>query len=267
MEDKTISIFYIIDEFFKNINYVANKKARISHSEVVLIGLLACYIYGGNFEKARIISIERGYCKQISRSRFNRRLHKVPQYIWNGLLTLFKKTNEQCFIVDSFPLPVVKNARIYRSNVYKGKEYKGYSASKKEWFYGVKVHMIIDDNSMPVEFSITHGSMHDMKGLKQLSINLARGSTLLADAAYNDYSFEEQLQQDKGITLFAKRKKNAKKPPLIKNSELYKKRKKIETAFSSILSLTGRTIHAVTRKGFELKISLFIFAYALFMIY
>ena len=38
-------------------------------------------------------------------------------------------------------------------------------------------------------------------------------------------------------------------------------RKRVETAFSQITMLFPRFIHAVTRKGFELKIYLFILAY------
>jgi len=41
-----------------------------------------------------------------------------------------------------------------------------------------------------------------------------------------------------------------------------RKRKIIETAFSCIEKLMPRSIHAVTKAGFELKIMLFVLAYA-----
>jgi len=56
------------------------------------------------------------------------------------------------------------------------------------------------------------------------------------------------------------RKENAKR----KDRGVSKKiRKMIETVFSSITSLFGRTIHAVTALGFELKVIMFIFAYSM----
>ena len=41
-----------------------------------------------------------------------------------------------------------------------------------------------------------------------------------------------------------------------------RKRKIIETVFSCIEKLMPRSIHAVTKMGFELKVTLFVLAYA-----
>jgi transposase len=243
MDVKIITTFYIIDEFFKKISYKDHPKARVTNSEVATLMITAAYYFGGNFEKTRLMFLCRNYCKSISKSRLNRRIHAIPSVIWNKLLSIFKQ------------------ARVSRAHMYKGKEYKGYCAAKKEYFYGLKVHMIVDQTGIPIEFYISPGSMHDIKAIKHLTINLQKDSILIADAGYTDYAFEEELRTDRQITLGAKRRKNSKKPSLLQDESFYKKRKRIETTFSSILRFTSRTIQAVTQKCFELKLSLFIFAY------
>jgi transposase len=261
MDVKIITTFYIIDEFFKKISYKDHPKARVTNSEVATLMITAAYYFGGNFEKTRLMFLCRNYCKSISKSRLNRRIHAIPSVIWNKLLSIFRNLEEKIFIVDSFPVPVIKQARVSRAHMYKGKEYKGYCAAKKEYFYGLKVHMIVDQTGIPIEFYISPGSMHDIKAIKHLTINLQKDSILIADAGYTDYAFEEELRTDRQITLGAKRRKNSKKPSLLQDESFYKKRKRIETTFSSILRFTSRTIQAVTQKCFELKLSLFIFAY------
>lgn len=265
MEMKIISTFYIIDEFFKGMGYKPHPQALLTDSEIVFVAILAAYYCGGNLKKALSLCILQKYVKSISYSRFIRKLRKIKDEIWYAFFSLFDKTKEKCFIVDSFPVPVIKNARIYRAKIINPENNKGYCASKKEYFCGFKVHLVITQTGVPVEFFISPGSMHDIKAFKRLSLNIPNKSILLADAAYTDYKFEEKLKKERGITMVVKRKKNAKKKPLITSSKLYKKRRRIESTFSTILGLTNRTIHAVTQKGFELKLLCFVLAYSFFI--
>jgi hypothetical protein len=66
------------------------------------------------------------------------------------------------------------------------------------------------------------------------------------------------------IFLASKRKTNAKNAPFQKILYDGKKRKIIETTFSSILKNTLRNIHAITRRTLELNLSIMIIAHAFF---
>ena len=128
---------------------------------------------------------------------------------------------------------------------------------------GVKLHMICDVNGGPVQISLFPASEHDIKAFKKINLNLPANSSIYADKAYNDYEYEDRLIQEKQIHLMPIRKKNSKRKGggfLAKIRR--RKRKIIETAFSCIEKLMPRSIHAVTRAGFELKIMLFVLAYA-----
>ncbi|MEM7581176.1 MAG: transposase [Cyanobacteria bacterium P01_A01_bin.80] len=68
------------------------------------------------------------------------------------------------------------------------KHYRGYTASKKRYFYGVRFQLLTTKDGIPVEFVILPGSASDMRGLNALPLNLLPGSEVYADAAYTDYN-------------------------------------------------------------------------------
>ena len=168
------------------------------------------------------------------------------------------------FIIDSFPVAVCQNNKIFRCKIFKSKSYRGYTASKKSYFFGVKVHMTVTSEGIPVEFLITPGSTGDAKALRSFSFDLPKGSTVYGDSAYNSYAFETCLNTTCMIKLVPKRRKNSRR----KNSsidELFLRfhRGRIETTFSEITHLMPRNIQAKTPKGFLLKVLFFILGYTL----
>lgn len=198
----------------------------------------------------------------LSKSRFNRRLHALGVELISDIQKLigeiFKDTNEtQEYAVDSFPAAVCENIRIFHSKIYREEEYRGYQASKKRYFYGLKVHMVVTTGGRPIEFIFSPGSCSDIKAFKRLDLDLPEGSTIYADKAYTDYN-EEDFLTTVGIELKPQRKDNAKRrfsgcmEFVINHS-----RKMVETVFSGVANLFPKHIHAVTARGFELKLALF----------
>lgn len=202
----------------------------------------------------------------LSRSRFNRRLYRVEQMLlvlFEALGQTWKQLNtESVYSIDSFPIPVCDNIRIPRSKIYDGKEeYRGYQTSKKRYFYGIKIHLMVTESGEPVEFFLTNGSFADVKGLKVFPFDLPEGSVVYADRAYNDYEVEDLLLEAENIHLSAMRKSNSTRPVAGYVQFLqHHKRKVIETTGSLISQLLPKSIHAVTAKGFELKAMLFVLA-------
>ena len=263
MVTNIITIYCICEDFFKEINYKDNKQTEVKTSEILTIALTAMKFFGGNYKKSYLFFKSHNYFKKyLSYSRFIRRLNSIDKDILNLLFAIFarsfkesNKNNE--YIIDSFPVPVCCNIRIKRCKIYNEKCYRGYSASKKEFFYGIKVHMLVTEDGKPVEFTITPGSVNDLKAAKTFTFNLLKDSNIYADKGYNDYEFENYLKKERKINLLPQRKSNSKKP----NKYKPKIRKRIESVFSSIVAMFPNRIHAVTRNGFELKVILFICLY------
>jgi hypothetical protein len=90
------------------------------------------------------------------------------------------KNTESVYSIDSFPIPVCDNIRIPRSKIYEGEEeYRGYQASKKRYFYGIKIHLMVTASRQPVEFFLTSGSFADVKGLRVFPFALPEGSVFM----------------------------------------------------------------------------------------
>jgi len=130
---------------------------------------------------------------------------------------MWKSLNsEHIYSLDTFPVPVCDNYRIPRAKVYQEEAYRGYVASKKRYFYGLKLQLMVTETGQPVEFFLTPGSFHDGGGLPWFDFDIPAGSTVFADKSYNLYWLEDVLQET-GIQLLPIRKKNSrpvKRPPL-----------------------------------------------------
>jgi len=270
MEMQIITIFCICDEIFKQQGFNDDPQCRMSSAEVITTVIVASCYFGGNHEQARHFLKEHGYIpSMLSKSQLNRRFHMLGEdalsTIFSVISKYFKTTNTNNeFAVDSFPVKVCENIRIKRCKIYHTEEYRGYMSGKKQYFYGLRVHMITSTTGEPIEFVLAPGSNNDVKILKQMNLDLPKNSTLYADKAYNDYTHEDLAKEAAGIHIIADRKKNSRRPMEACLKYIHGiLRKPIETAFSCITRLFPKSIHAVTAKGFELKVGAFILAYAM----
>jgi hypothetical protein len=264
LDDTITTTYYLCDEFLKSVGHRDDPQARLSTAEVMTIPLVACALFSGNIEASRSFLDEYGYVeKAISKSRLNRRLHAIDPCLWKGLFALLAEVfkherSEQTYVVDSLPVAVCDNIRIRRCRLYPPEEhagaFRGYIPSKRRYFYGLRVHLVVTEAGEPVEFSLVAGSEADVSVFKDLELDLPEGSTILADKAYTDYDYEDLLEEV-GLHLKAQRKKNSKRPMPLWEEFLGKPiRQYIETVFSRMSALFARKIHAVTPRGFELKI-------------
>lgn len=267
MEDRIVAVYCLTDDILKALNHYEDPRCRMTDAEIMTAAVCAMMFFGGNFEKSRALLRSPKYMPDmIEKSRFCRRLHRLRDLFF--AMTVFfseiwKNLNaDSMYLIDSFPVSVCDNIRIPRSRIYRGEAYRGYNASKRRYFYGLKVHMICTGGGHPVEIFFSPGSMNDAEGLKLFSFSLPENSTVCGDKAYSNYDFEDLLWETGKIRLMPIRKKNMKRQwPSCTEYLLRKARKYAETANSLITGMFPKSIHAVTPAGFEIKILLFILAY------
>jgi hypothetical protein len=163
-------------------------------------------------------------------------------------------------VIDSFPIAACDNYHIPRSQRYQGEIWRGHQASKKRYFYGLKVHLLVTEHGQPVEFFLTPGSTSDTRALKLYHFDLPTGAWIIGDKAYTDYIIEDMLAEA-GLHLLPLRKKNSTRPvpPWVRYLQS-SYRKIVETTGSLVERLLPKSIHAVTSQGFELKVALFVLA-------
>lgn len=265
MDSQIVAIFCLCDDVLKGLHHSEDRQCKMSDAEVMTTSIVAALFFAGNMETARLFLKEQGYIpNMLGKSRFNRRQHRIAELfltVFNLLGTFWKQLNEHSiYVVDSFPVASCDNYRIPRSQRYLGEEWRGYQASKKRYFYGLKLHIMVTGSGHPVEFFLTPGSWSDTHALKLYQFDLPEDALITGDKAYNHYALED-IMLDAHLNLLPLRKKNSHRPlPAWLTYLLSCCRKIVETTGSLIERLLPKHIHAVTARGFELKIALFVLA-------
>lgn len=268
MTYQIILIYCVCDDLLKVFNVRDDSQVKMSTAEVMSVVLIAALLFYGNHDRARLILKAQGFFpNMLSKSQLNRRLHAIDPAIWQRMMGQFAETFHQLnqtneYIVDSFPVAACQNCRIFRAKLLRGKEYRGYCASKNTFFYGLKVHMVTSASGCPIEVIFSTGNESDITAFRKLNLDLPAGSRIYGDRAYTDYEYEDLLLDVANTQLIAQRKANSKRPLIGPIKYLQSTtRKRIETSFSCITRLFPRHINAVRQKGFELKIFTFILAF------
>jgi hypothetical protein len=270
MHIKIICIYCICDDFLSAFGLRDDKQCRMTSAEILTVAIVSALFFNGNLARARLILKHDRYIpNMLSEGRLNRRLHEIDVSIWQSIFhaisKVFCKNNESLeYLVDSMPVEVCLNVRSYRCKLLTGKQFIGFCKAKKKFYYGFKIHMITTGNGKPVEFIITPASVADITAFRLMEIDLPQGASIYGDKAYTQYSFEDDLQEFEKIKLIPDRKTNATRQHSGCVQYLQSVlRKRIETTFSQIISMFPRKIHAVTKKGFLLKLIIFIISFSI----
>jgi hypothetical protein len=268
MDTQIVAVYCICDDLLQAMHHPLDPQCQMSDAEVMTTAIVAMLYFGGNFERARQHMHEYGYVPQmVSKSRFNRRLHRIGHLtlaLFATLAEVFKQWNdESIYLIDSLPIAMCDNYRIPHAKLYQDECYRGYQASKKRYFYGLKLHLLVTQDLEPVEFLLTPGAESDTAALEGFALDLPFGAQIFGDKAYNHYVVEDVLREC-GIELLPMRKRNSKRPltPWMRYLQAHY-RKRVETAGSLLERLLPKSIHAVTPAGFELKLCLFMLAVSL----
>src|SRR5215475_9312586 len=269
MDDQILAIYCLCTAFLKALHHREDRQQKMTDAEVMTTALVAMLFFGGTFEHARaLLGTSQDMPTMRSRRRFNRRVYEL-QHLFVTLFDLLGQTwkelnGEAVYIIDRFPVPVCDNDRIPHAHLYHPETYRGSIASKQRYVYGLKIHLLVTPQGYPVECFLTPRSSSDVRVLRSLHFDVPEGSVIYADKASNDDRMEDLLYESAQIALSPIRKENSKRalPPYMAFVQ-HDYRKRIETAGSLIERKLPKTIHAVTARGFELKVFLFVLAYSL----
>lgn len=268
MDDQIVAIYCLCDDILKALHHYEDPQRQMSDAEVMTTAVVAALHFRGTWERARDLLGNGGYIPaMLGKSRFNRRLHEIREVfltVFQVLGELFKRLNTQAvYVIDSFPIAACDNIRIPQARLYRDEAYRGYIASKRRYFYGLRIHLLVTGTGEPVEVFLAPGADADVRALHRFAFDLPAGSTVYADSAFTHYAVED-LMKEAGLTLHPMRKKNSKRPvpPYVAYLQA-RGRKIVETTGSLIERLLPKSIHAVTAQGFELKLMLFVLAVSL----
>jgi hypothetical protein len=126
--------------------------------------------------------------------------------------------------VDATSIAICHNRRIASNKVFRGAAKRG--KTSVGWFYGFKVHLVINDCGELLSVVITPGNVDDRKPVPRLSQRLF--GKLFGDRGYISQELFKLLYE-KGVQLITKLKKNMKNKlvPLV-DKRLSRKRALVE---------------------------------------
>jgi Transposase DDE domain len=269
----TLAIYCFLDDLFKAMNHQSDVREQINDAQVATTAVIAMLYFGGNYRKSLTSLKDVGiFSESLSRSRFSRRINRINDLlhlVFNELGSTLKELNsESRYAIDSFPVSMCKNIRIKRNRLTKKvsdkENYRGYSSSKREYFFGVRVQVVTTINNLPVEFAILPGDSGDLQGLAELPLAFEKRAEIAADAAYTEYNWEDFAKETEEIELLVARKKGS-----LRGDDLPTKdykfwlRHRIETTFGEISKLFPKKIHATNLNGFIFKVFMFLLAFQL----
>jgi hypothetical protein len=138
------------------------------------------------------------------------------------------------YFVDSTKLSVCHNLRIKRHKVFKDGTQRGKTSTG--WFYGFKLHLVLNDQGELMSFQLTPGSVDDRRPLAKF-MKVLQG-WLCGDKGYLGKDAATELKKQ-SVELITRLRKNMKgSAPLCKFKEfLLSKRGMIETAIDQLKNL------------------------------
>lgn len=238
--DKVTDIFCIIDEFcisFKQqtSGFIFGKPSKrpqvINDSEVMAILVLfhlsgfRCFKHFYLFYVQKHMQSE--FPQTISYNRFVERSQSVLMPLSIFLKTVRLGTCTGISFVDSTPIKVCNNKRIKRNKVFKDIAQVG--KSTMGWFYGFKLHLVINDKGEILNFAITQANVDDREPLRNESFLKKVFGKLFGDKGYISNELANILFVD-GIHLITGIKSNMKNSLMCLHDKiLLRKRSVIET--------------------------------------
>jgi transposase len=137
--------------------------------------------------------------------------------------------------IDSSKLVACHNARIHQHRVFAGRAARG--KTTMGWFFGFKLHRVVNDRGERLAFCLTPGNVDDRKPVPRLVRRLF--GKLFADKGYISLALAQQLFVEQGVQLITRLRKNLRNRLIeLTDKLLLRKRSIIETIYDQLKNIS-----------------------------
>jgi hypothetical protein len=235
-----LELFCDVDDFWKIFspiwerqlmtagNVKRKRQTQLSISEMMTIMI---HFHQSNYRNFKAYYLQ--HVKVNMRSEFpnlvsyNRFVELMPRTLI-PLLAYMRGRKGNCTgisFVDSTPLKVCHNRRINRHKVFAGLAERG--KTSMGWFFGFKLHLVVNDQGEILAFQLTPGNVDDRKPVPKMTKKLF--GKLFGDRGYISQALFQQLYEE-GLMLITSLRKNMKNHlMLLEDKLMLRKRSIIET--------------------------------------
>ena len=238
-----VNIFYHIDEFCKSLNKQIpnlngkNKRSRMTLSEIMTIMIYFNHSGYKTFKdyylKHVLIHLRGEFPELVSYTRFVelKKYAIMPLSMFTQLGMMNQCTGLS--IIDSFSIKVCHNRRISSNKVFKDVAKRG--KTSVGWFYGFKIHVIINQVGEIIAFHMTAGNVADnnQKVLDEITKDL--WGKLAGDKGYIVNNLTLEMLISRGIQLITKVRSNMKNKLMLLEDKLFLKKRGLIESTGNIL--------------------------------
>ena len=181
-----------------------NCRPRFTDQEVMTV-----YLFGhlqGHFTQRRIYDYTAGHWRAWfpalpSYQAFNRRLNRLSAAFALVLQDSLRQAGERLGggddrLLDSLPVMLAKGSRGDAARVARPLAAKGYCASKRLYYHGVKLHLVARKRykrlPVPESLVLTSAAVHDLTAFQQ-ALAWPEAGALFGDKAYGDVATRAAL--------------------------------------------------------------------------
>ena len=240
MNNSILPLFSDIDDFcnmfepqFNQLLLASGSRKRLKESSLCLSEVMTILVH---FHSSQYRTFKDYYTREVCQHlrdefpklvSYSRFVELMPLTVVPLCFYLLTRRGECTGIsfIDSLPLAVCHNRRINSHKVFRGLARRG--KNSVDWFFGFKLHLIINDRGELLSFFLTPGNVDDRKPVLKMSHRL--WGKLIGDRGYISQKLIEALLGE-GIHLITRIKKRMKNKlmPLI-DKILLRKRALIES--------------------------------------
>jgi transposase len=214
------------------------RSAQLSLSEMMTIQIAFHHSHDRNFKAFYLEKVSLEWFTAFPRLvSYNRFVEWIPSTLL-PLSVYLHSCFGQCTglsVMDATKIQVCHNRRIKRNKVFKGIAARG--KTSVDWFFGLKLHLVCNDQGELLNIAVTSGNTDDRKPV--LSLLKGLSGKVLADRGYISQALFETLLTQMGIQLITKPKRNMKNKlmPLM-DKLLTRKRSIIETIIDQLKNIS-----------------------------
>jgi hypothetical protein len=215
-------------------------KPKYQDSYIISL-IIIRYLLGMNSERSFLRYLTKNHSTIFTRlpeqSWFNRKCRKLtPVSIQIQQQLVMAHLQDNLRIIDSTPVPVLKPYRGHDSRCFpRGKQTNyGYCASKKEYYYGVKLSLIMTPAGVITDFGIHAANTADINAAKAIVAMMeVTKLSLIGDKGYYDGEFRTHFENRQGRLVVPDKKRHQKFNTAL-DRELLRKRSIVETVNSQL---------------------------------
>lgn len=214
-----------------------NRSLTISEIMTILIA----------FHQSHYRDFKAYYCEQVSKNwhqefpglvSYTRFVEYIPSVVIPLIGYLHTRGLGRCSgisFIDSTSLDVCLNQRIHSHKVFAGLAGRGKTSTG--WFFGFKLHLVVNDQGEILRFCLTPGNIDDRKPVPHLAKNLF--GKLFGDKGYISQPLAQSLRDMFDVQLITKLRRNMKNQLMTWSDRiLLRRRAIIETIIDQLKNIS-----------------------------